>query len=40
MIAAVYARKSPDQTGIADEQKSVARRVEHAIGPSESGGSR
>ena len=29
MIAAVYARKSTDQTGIADEQKSVARQVEH-----------
>lgn len=30
MIAAIYARKSTDQTGIADEQKSVARQVEHA----------
>jgi DNA invertase Pin-like site-specific DNA recombinase len=30
MIAAVYARKSTDQTGIADEQKSVSRQVEHA----------
>jgi site-specific DNA recombinase len=30
MIAAVYARKSTDQTGVADEQKSVARQVDHA----------
>ncbi len=30
MIAAVYARKSTEQTGIADEQKSVARQIEHA----------
>jgi hypothetical protein len=30
MICAVYARKSTDQTGVADEQKSVARQVEHA----------
>jgi DNA invertase Pin-like site-specific DNA recombinase len=30
MIAAVYARKSTDQSGVADEQKSVARQVEHA----------
>src|SRR5437899_3016905 len=30
MIAAIYARKSTDQTGIADEQKSVARQVDHA----------
>ena len=30
MIAAVYARKSTEQTGVADEQKSVARQVEHA----------
>jgi hypothetical protein len=30
MTCAVYARKSTDQTGIADEQKSVARQVEHA----------
>jgi DNA invertase Pin-like site-specific DNA recombinase len=29
MIAAIYARKSTDQSG-ADEQKSVARQVEHA----------
>lgn len=30
MIAAIYARKSTDQTGIADEQKSIARQVDHA----------
>ena len=30
MIAAVYGRKSTDQTGVADEQKSVARQIEHA----------
>jgi DNA invertase Pin-like site-specific DNA recombinase len=30
MIAAVYARKSTEQSGIADEQKSVARQIEHA----------
>jgi hypothetical protein len=30
MIAAIYARKSSDQTGVADEQKSVARQIEHA----------
>jgi site-specific DNA recombinase len=30
MIAAVYARKSTDQSGVADEQKSVARQIEHA----------
>ena len=30
MIAAIYARKSTDQIGLADEQKSVARQVEHA----------
>jgi hypothetical protein len=30
MTAAVYARKSHDQSGVADEQKSVARQVEHA----------
>lgn len=30
MIAAVYARKSTEQTGVADDQKSVARQVEHA----------
>ena len=30
MIASIYARKSTDQAGVADEQKSVARQVEHA----------
>ena len=30
MIAAIYARKSTEQAGVADEQKSVARQVEHA----------
>jgi len=30
MLAAVYARKSTDQAGVADEAKSVARQVEHA----------
>jgi site-specific DNA recombinase len=30
MIAAVYARKSTDQSGIADEHKSVTRQIEHA----------
>ena len=30
MIAAVYARKSTDQTGVADEQRSVTRQVDHA----------
>jgi DNA invertase Pin-like site-specific DNA recombinase len=30
MIAAIYARKSTEQTGVADEDKSVARQVEHA----------
>jgi site-specific DNA recombinase len=30
MIAAVYARKSTEQNGVADEQKSVARQIEHA----------
>ena len=32
VIAAIYARRSTDQTGIADEQKSVARQVDHARG--------
>ena len=31
MIAAIYARKSTEQTGISDDQKSVARQIEHAI---------
>src|SRR5881409_2198289 len=30
MIAAVYARKSTEQNGVADEAKSVTRQVEHA----------
>lgn len=30
MIAAIYARKSTDQAGIADDQKSVARQIQHA----------
>lgn len=30
MIAAIYARKSTEQYGVADEQKSVARQIEHA----------
>ena len=30
MIAAIYARRSTDQNGVADEQKSVARQIEHA----------
>jgi hypothetical protein len=28
MIAAIYARKSTEQSGVADEQKSVARQIE------------
>jgi DNA invertase Pin-like site-specific DNA recombinase len=30
MIAAVYPRKSTEQNGVADEQKSVARQIDHA----------
>ena len=30
MIAAVYARKTNEQNGVADEAKSIARQVEHA----------
>ena len=30
MTAAIYARKSTEQNGVADDQKSVARQVEHA----------
>jgi site-specific DNA recombinase len=30
MIAAIYARKSTEQNGVADEQKSVTRQVDHA----------
>jgi DNA invertase Pin-like site-specific DNA recombinase len=30
MNAAIYARKSTEQHGVADEQKSVSRQIEHA----------
>src|SRR5712671_6909067 len=30
MMAAIYARKSTDKTGVAGEQKSVSRQVDHA----------
>ena len=30
VIATIYARKSTEQTGVADDQKSVARQVDHA----------
>ncbi len=30
MFAAVYARKSTEQTGVADDQRSVGRQIEHA----------
>jgi DNA invertase Pin-like site-specific DNA recombinase len=30
MIAAAYLRKSTDQSGVADEEKSIARQPEHA----------
>jgi DNA invertase Pin-like site-specific DNA recombinase len=30
MIAAIYARKSTEQTGVSEEAKSVARQCEHA----------
>ncbi len=30
MITAIYARKNTEQNGVADEQKSVTRQVEHA----------
>jgi DNA invertase Pin-like site-specific DNA recombinase len=30
MIAAIYARKSTEQNGVADEARSVARQIEHA----------
>jgi hypothetical protein len=30
MIAAVYCRQSTEQSGVADDQKSVARQIEHA----------
>lgn len=35
MTAAIYARKSTEQSGVADEQKSVARQIEHARGYAE-----
>jgi len=38
MIAAIYARKSTDQNGVADEQKSVTRQVEHARDYADSNG--
>jgi DNA invertase Pin-like site-specific DNA recombinase len=30
MIAAIYVRKSTEQTGVSDEQRSVFRQIEHA----------
>jgi DNA invertase Pin-like site-specific DNA recombinase len=30
MIAAIYARKSTEQTGVSDEARSVTRQIEHA----------
>lgn len=30
MIAAVYCRTSTEQAGVADDQKSVARQIDHA----------
>ena len=30
MIAAIYSRKSTDQSAVADEAKSVTRQIEHA----------
>ena len=30
MIAAVYARKSTERNGVADEQESIARQIDHA----------
>ena len=30
MNAAIYARKSTEQAGVADDQKSVTRQIEHA----------
>jgi DNA invertase Pin-like site-specific DNA recombinase len=30
MIAAIYARKSTDQNGLANDEKSVTRQIEHA----------
>ena len=33
MIAAIYARKSTEQNGVAEDAKSVARQIEDAITP-------
>jgi hypothetical protein len=30
MIAAIYARKSTEQTGVADDQKSITRQIDQA----------
>lgn len=30
MIASIYARKSTEQNGVGDEEKSVTRQIEHA----------
>jgi hypothetical protein len=30
MICAIYSRKSTEQTGVSDDQKSVTRQIEHA----------
>ena len=30
MIAAIYARKSTEQNGVSDEEKSVTRQIDHA----------
>jgi DNA invertase Pin-like site-specific DNA recombinase len=30
VIVAIYVRKSTDQSGVADKQKSVTRQIEHA----------
>ena len=30
MTAAIYVRKSTDQTGVSDDQKSIARQMDHA----------
>jgi hypothetical protein len=30
MIAAIYARKTTEQNGVSDDQKSVTRQIEHA----------
>ncbi len=32
MITAIYARKSTEQTGVMEEEKSVTRQIEHAKG--------